>query len=61
MSVDGGPAVSFRQPVHQMARSSQGLERLDQVEYAVLERDGRISIIPGGARELLRRQAAVAA
>lgn len=30
----------------QMARSSQGLERLDQVKYAVLERDGQISIIP---------------
>lgn len=28
-----------------MARD-QGLERLDQIEYAVLERNGRISIIP---------------
>lgn len=28
------------------ARSSQGLERLDQVRYAVLERNGSISIIP---------------
>lgn len=28
------------------ARSSQGLERLDQVRYAILERDGSISIIP---------------
>lgn len=28
------------------ARLSHGLERLDQVRYAVLERDGRISIIP---------------
>ena len=30
----------------QEARSSQGLERLDQIKYAVLERDGQISIIP---------------
>ena len=30
----------------QAARSSQGLERLDQVKYDVLERDGQISIIP---------------
>ena len=29
-----------------MARD-KGLERLDQVEYAVLERNGEISIIPG--------------
>lgn len=28
------------------ARTSQGLERLDQIKYAVLERDGSISIIP---------------
>ena len=28
------------------ARSSQGLERMDQVKYAVLERTGEISIIP---------------
>lgn len=28
------------------ARQSQGLERLDDVKYAVLERDGSISIIP---------------
>jgi uncharacterized membrane protein YcaP (DUF421 family) len=30
----------------EQARSSQGLERLDQIKYAVLERDGSISIIP---------------
>jgi uncharacterized membrane protein YcaP (DUF421 family) len=30
----------------QQARSSQGLERLDQIKYAVLERDGQISIVP---------------
>ena len=28
------------------AREAHGLERLDQVKYAVLERNGRISIIP---------------
>jgi uncharacterized membrane protein YcaP (DUF421 family) len=28
------------------ARSTQGLERLDQIKYAVLERNGEISIIP---------------
>lgn len=28
------------------ARKSQGLERLDQIKYAVLEREGQISIIP---------------
>ncbi|MEK8090381.1 DUF421 domain-containing protein [Thermithiobacillus plumbiphilus] len=28
------------------ARESQGLERLDQIKYAVLERSGGISIIP---------------
>ena len=28
------------------ARRSQGLERLDQIKYAVLERDGGISIVP---------------
>lgn len=32
--------------VLQAARATQGLERLDQVKYAVLERDGQISIIP---------------
>jgi uncharacterized membrane protein YcaP (DUF421 family) len=28
------------------ARQTQGLERLDQIKHAVLERSGRISIIP---------------
>ncbi len=28
------------------ARQLQGLERLDQIKYAVLERDGSVSIIP---------------
>jgi uncharacterized membrane protein YcaP (DUF421 family) len=30
----------------QTARESQGLERLDQIKWAILERDGVISIIP---------------
>jgi uncharacterized membrane protein YcaP (DUF421 family) len=30
----------------EQARSSQGLERLDQIKYAVLEKSGGISIIP---------------
>lgn len=30
------------------ARETQGLERLDQIGYAVLERSGQISIIPKG-------------
>ncbi len=28
------------------ARHSQGLERIDQIKFAILERDGKISIIP---------------
>ncbi|BDH45630.1 DUF421 domain-containing protein [Salmonella enterica subsp. enterica serovar Choleraesuis] len=28
------------------ARSSQGLERLDQIKFAILEKNGKISIIP---------------
>ena len=28
------------------ARSSHGLERLDQIKYAILEPDGQVSIIP---------------
>lgn len=28
------------------ARNSQGIERLDQIRYAVVERSGRISVIP---------------
>ncbi len=31
------------------ARQSQGLERLSQIKYAVLEVDGRISVIPAEA------------
>jgi uncharacterized membrane protein YcaP (DUF421 family) len=32
--------------VLEQARLSQGLERLEQVKYAIIERDGSISIIP---------------
>ncbi len=32
--------------VLQAARLSQGVERMDQIKYAVLEKDGSISIIP---------------
>jgi uncharacterized membrane protein YcaP (DUF421 family) len=32
--------------IMQAARSVQGLERMDQVKYAVLERTGEVSIIP---------------
>lgn len=32
--------------IMQAARSLQGLERMDQIKYAVLEKDGNISIIP---------------
>ncbi len=28
------------------ARNTQGLERLDQIKFAILEKDGKISIIP---------------
>lgn len=34
------------QDVLEAARSTQGLERMDQVKYAVLERGGTISIVP---------------
>ena len=32
--------------IFRAARELHGLERLDQVRYAVLERDGQISIVP---------------
>jgi uncharacterized membrane protein YcaP (DUF421 family) len=32
--------------IMESARSLQGLERLDQIKYAILEKDGRITIIP---------------
>lgn len=32
----------------QAAREGQGLERMEQIKYAILERNGRISIIPYG-------------
>lgn len=40
------------------ARELQGLERLDQIKYAILERSGHISVIPkseaGGSRQSRR-------
>lgn len=33
------------------AREAHGLERLDQIKYAVLERSGGISIVPASARD----------
>lgn len=60
--IDGSPVVlvSHGQPVQahlkgarvdeedilESARQSQGLERMDQIKYAVLERSGHISVIP---------------
>jgi uncharacterized membrane protein YcaP (DUF421 family) len=52
--VDKGKPLSERmkccrveeEDVLQAARSTQGLERMDQIKYAVLEIDGSISIIP---------------
>ena len=32
--------------VLEQARSSQGIERMDQIKYAILERTGSISVIP---------------
>ena len=32
--------------IMQQARSTQGLERMEQIKYAVLERNGSLSIIP---------------
>lgn len=37
--------------VMQAARQNQGLERMDQVKYAVLEKDGSITIIPSRLEE----------
>ena len=52
--VDNGQPIAERlrktriseQDIMHAARSLQGLERMDQVKYAVLERTGEISIIP---------------
>ncbi|QRK08453.1 DUF421 domain-containing protein [Archangium violaceum] len=35
-----------KEDILDQARSSQGLERMEQIRYAILERDGSISIIP---------------
>jgi uncharacterized membrane protein YcaP (DUF421 family) len=32
--------------IMEAARSSQGLERLDQIKFAILEKNGNISVIP---------------
>lgn len=51
--VDGRPVAEAmrrsrvdEQEILAAARQSQGLERLEQIRYAVLESDGEISIIP---------------
>jgi uncharacterized membrane protein YcaP (DUF421 family) len=51
--VDGNPlkdrmdrARVDERDILQAARESQGLARLDQIQYAVLERDGAISVVP---------------
>jgi uncharacterized membrane protein YcaP (DUF421 family) len=36
------------QDVLEAARATQGLERIEQVKFAVLERGGKISIVPKG-------------
>ncbi|HAI04435.1 MAG TPA: DUF421 domain-containing protein, partial [Pantoea sp.] len=61
-AIDGGPVILVENgnlltermkmtgispdDVLEAARSSQGLERFDQIKYAVLEVNGHISIIP---------------
>ncbi|MEI6948243.1 YetF domain-containing protein [Paraflavisolibacter sp. H34] len=37
--------------IMEAARLNQGLERMEQIKYAVLERDGSISIIPAEKKE----------
>jgi uncharacterized membrane protein YcaP (DUF421 family) len=51
--VDGNPlkdrmdrARVDERDILQAARETQGLARLDQIQYAVLERDGVISVVP---------------
>ena len=38
------------------ARELQGLERMEQVKYAVLERNGKISIVPKSEKQLYLRR-----
>jgi uncharacterized membrane protein YcaP (DUF421 family) len=33
------------------AREQQGLERMEQIKYAVLERNGKITVVPGSKQE----------
>ncbi len=52
--VDDGRVIEERmkkariseEDVLEKAREMQGLERMDQIKYAVLERNGSISVIP---------------
>ena len=60
--VDGGPLILLdngrllydrmkkeridEQDILESARELQGLQRLDQIRYAILEKDGKITIIP---------------
>jgi uncharacterized membrane protein YcaP (DUF421 family) len=56
--VDRGRALEERmhksrvdkQDILEAARELCGLERFDQIKYAVLERDGRITIIPAASK-----------
>jgi uncharacterized membrane protein YcaP (DUF421 family) len=56
--VDRGRALEERmhksrvdkQDILEAARELAGLERFDQIKYAVLERDGRITIIPAASK-----------
>ena len=40
---------SLKETILQAARLSWGIEKMEQIKYAVLERDGSISIIPYSA------------
>ena len=40
-----------REDILEAARLTHGLERIEQIKYAVLERDGSISIIPDKSTE----------
>jgi uncharacterized membrane protein YcaP (DUF421 family) len=40
------------QDILEAARMTQGLEKMGDIKYAVLEKDGTISIIPDRSKEL---------
>jgi uncharacterized membrane protein YcaP (DUF421 family) len=60
--IDGGPTIIVENgkllskrlrharlveaDVMEAARSSQGIETIDQIKFAILERNGKISVIP---------------